>query len=394
MILMGQLADPNIGLEASGIVKAVGSAVTAFKAGDRVYLSSPGCFKTKLRVKAKFCYGVPDHMSFTDVASIPWAFSTALYAIRDLGRLQVGESLLIHAAAGDVGQAAIQLAKHYKAEIFATVGSDLEAQMLQDFYGIPKDHIFSNRDASFVNDVKRITGGLGVSVVLNSLSGELLRQSWHCLAPFGKFIELGTKDINSHAALDMAAFKRGTSFTALNLRLMASDYPQKFGALMEDVSAMLRDGIIAPVQNVTGFSVADMSAAVGTVQAGEVMCKVVVTVSPEDKVRVHPTTRHFLQLRADATYILVGGLGGLGRAMALEMAECGAKHLVFLSRSGPSHPKAKELCDELVHRGARGVVYSCDVADASQLRSVLSQCAQDLPPIAGCITGAMVLRDG
>ncbi|KAH8885728.1 ketoacyl-synt-domain-containing protein [Thozetella sp. PMI_491] len=394
MTLMGQLSDPDIGREASGMVTRVGSAVTKFKPGDRVYQAIPGSFKTRLRSRENLCQHIPDGMSFAEAASIPLVFTTALCAVRDLARLRPGESILIHAAAGGVGQAAIQLARHYKAEIYVTVGSEAKAEMLQQIYGIPKDHIFSSRDASFAEGIKRMTNGRGVDVVLNSLAGELLRQTWHCVAAFGRFVEIGIKDIADHAALDMGPFKNSISFAFLNLNLMVTDYPDKLNSLMEDVASFLRHGVIRPVHTVSEFSATDIQAAMRFMQAGKHMGKIVITLSPSDKISVHPTARNLLRLKPDATYVIVGGLGGLGRSLAMHMADCGAKSLAFLSRSGPSDPKASDLGSELSKRGTRAAFYSCDIAEREHLEQTLEACSQELPPIAGCVQGAMVLRDG
>ncbi|KAK8087715.1 polyketide synthase [Apiospora hydei] len=395
LVLMGVLSDNLLGLEASGIVRRVGSAVTRFRPGDRVVTSSRGCYRTLHQTKEVMCQAIPEGVDFAEAASVPLVFMTALGALRDLAHLQPGETILIHAAAGGVGQAAIQLAQHYGATVLATVGSPAKAKKLQEAYGISPDHIFHSRDASFVGGVLRATGGRGVDVVLNSLSGELLRQTWHCVAPFGRFVEIGIKDIEENAGLDMAPFKKSTSFAFLNINLMLDEYHQKAGALLADVTQLFSQGVIKPVDSVSSYPVSSLPSAVATMQAGKHIGKVVITLSPQDELSVPTSVANRWQLKGeDATYLIIGGLGGLGRSLALHMSDCGAKNIAVLSRTGSSDPKAAPLRLELEKRGARVVFHGCDVADADQLESSLAKIAAELPPIAGCIHSAMLLRDG
>ncbi|KAH7041155.1 LOW QUALITY PROTEIN: uncharacterized protein B0I36DRAFT_391961 [Microdochium trichocladiopsis] len=380
MTLLGQLADVHLGREASGVVLRVGSGVTRFRPGDAVFQASAGSFKTILRTKEALCQPVPSGMSFAEAASIPIVFTTALGALRDVANIQPGETILINAAAGGVGQAAIQLAQHYGATILASVGSAEKARLLTETYGIPADHIFSSRDgASLVAGVRRVTGGKGVDVVINSLAGELLRQTWHCIAPFGRFVELGIKDINAHAGLDMSPFARSASFAFFNLDLMLTRFHDRFNVLLRD---LLEQGVLRPVTTINEYPLTRIEAALRFMQAGKHVGKIVINLDPADTVSVHPTARSVLRLRPDVTYLVVGGLRGLGRSLALHMASCGARHLALVSRSGPSDPNAAALL--------RRRVYSCDVADAEALRQVLETCRSTQPRIAG----AMVLRDG
>jgi acyl transferase domain-containing protein/NADPH:quinone reductase-like Zn-dependent oxidoreductase len=196
MVAMDQIQEPAVGLECSGIVSRVGSSVTKFKPGDRVMTWLLGGFSTFARNSESMFQPIPADMSFETAASLPMIYCTAYQALVETARLQSGEKVLIHAAAGGVGQAAVMIAKHIGAEIFATVGSQAKKDILIKTYAIPEDHIFSSRDLSFADGIMRSTDGKGVDVVLNSLAGEGLRKSWLCLAWFGRFVELGKKDIS------------------------------------------------------------------------------------------------------------------------------------------------------------------------------------------------------
>ena len=195
MISMGQIADIDLGCECSGVVTRVGNNVTKYKPGDRVITFRLGCFRTFLRNPEVMFQKVPDEMSFEGAASIPCIYCTAYYSIFDVARLRKNESILIHSAAGGVGQAAIILAQYIGADIFVTVSSEVKKSFLINKYNIPEDHIFNSRDYSFAAGIKRMTNAKGVDVVLNSLAGEGLRQTWLSVAPFGRFIELGKRDI-------------------------------------------------------------------------------------------------------------------------------------------------------------------------------------------------------
>lgn len=195
MIAMGQLQELALGVDCSGVVSRIGSKVSKFQPGDRVMTWRLGTFRNFARTPESMCVTIPEDMDFYIAASLPVIYSTSYYAIFDVAKLQRGETILIHGAAGGVGQAAIILSQHLGAEVFATVSSEAKKKLLMDIYGIAEDHIFNSRDDSFVHGVMRMTKERGVNVVLNSLAGEFLRKSWHCLAWFGRFVEMGQKDI-------------------------------------------------------------------------------------------------------------------------------------------------------------------------------------------------------
>lgn len=209
MISMGQIAEDALGAECSGVVSRVGPGVTEFKPGDRIMAWLPGTFSSFVRTPEPMIQPIPENMSFEVAASIPVAFVTAYHALVDAARLANGETVLIHSAAGGFGQAAIMLAQHFQAEIFVTVSSQVKKDLVMDKYGIAEDHIFNSHDLTFVDSIMRMTGGKCVDVVLNSLAGEALRQSWHCLAWFGRFIEMGKRDIGRLLSALIMTYREG-----------------------------------------------------------------------------------------------------------------------------------------------------------------------------------------
>ena len=219
MVSMGLVSDTELGADAAGIIRRVGSEVTLVKPGDRIATFCLGSYRTLLRTREDLVAKIPDTMSFEDAASLPCVYVTAYQSIYEAARLRRGETILIHSAAGGLGQATIQLARHIGAEIYVTAGSQAKRDLLIQEYGIPADHVFNSRDLSFAKGIMRMTKGKGVDVVLNSLSGEALRRTWECISMFGRFIEVGKRDILGNTGLEMSPFLRNVTFAGVNLEV-------------------------------------------------------------------------------------------------------------------------------------------------------------------------------
>jgi len=205
------------GLEGAGVIRRVGPKVKDFKPGDRVAAMEHNMLSTLLIANEVMCVKIPDSLSFIDAATMFTAYGTVQQSLITIGQLKKGESLLIHSACGGVGLAAIQIAQMIGAEIYATVGSDEKAQYLVKNCNIPRNRIFNSRDNSFVEGVYRETNGKGVDQVLNSLSGELLHESWKCVAPYGKLIEIGRRELIGHGRLDMEPFVENRSYCCVDI---------------------------------------------------------------------------------------------------------------------------------------------------------------------------------
>ncbi|KAI1762800.1 hypothetical protein GGR53DRAFT_399114 [Hypoxylon sp. FL1150] len=393
-VVLGQLWDPNLGVECSGVVTRLGKDVTEFSVGDRVATCVDGWYKTSIRNTQDLLQRLPNTMSFEEGATMMISYGTAVQSIFNVSRLQAGETILIHSAADCVGQAAVDAAQHVGAEILATVSSDAEKQILVEHYNIPSDHIFSNKDAGFVQGVKRITNGLGVQVVLNSLTGELLRQTWHCIAPFGRFIELGMKDIRSNTGLDMVPFANNAIFAGVNVLTMYRTSRPLFSKLMADVFRYYKEGVIKLVKPLHVFKFSEISEAFRMLQARKHGGKVVLQAVDDDKVPTTPAKPAEVQLRPDATYIIPGGMGGLGRSLLKWMASKGARYLVATSRSGAKDPRAQQVLEELSQLGVKAKAIAADVSHEEQCQTVLEQIEEEgFPPIRGAIIMAMNVQD-
>lgn len=228
--LQSSAAHSELGTEVAGVVSQVGSEVEGLRVGDHVFGITPnGSLMTRTTVVAALVRRIPDGLTFEQAASVPVVFATALQGLMSAGRLEKGQMVLIHSACGGVGMAAVQVARMVGAEIFATVGTKEKVEYLAREFGIPRDHIFSSRDDSFCEGVMRMTGGCGVDVVLNSLSGTLLHASWRCVAPFGTMVEIGKRDLLGSGRLDMRPFLENRTYCCFDGMEAALKRPEMMG---------------------------------------------------------------------------------------------------------------------------------------------------------------------
>ncbi len=287
MMVLGQVPFYHkIGLDCSGIVTAVGSNVTDICPGTRVCAIAEGAYANFVRVPKHRVAKIPESLGFVQAASVPVVFCTAQYALSDIGRLSRGESILIHAAAGGVGQAAIMLAQETKAEVFVTVGSQYKKDLIMQTYRIPESHIFSSRDTSFEQELMIMTNQKGVDVVLNSTAGEILRQSWQCLAPFGRFIEIGKRDLLQNSTLQMGKFLDSVFFSAVDIGALVDTKPHIFKRVFNDVIKKLQENRIRPVSPITAYSMSDIEQAMRQMQSGKHSGKIIIEGGPTDVVQV------------------------------------------------------------------------------------------------------------
>ncbi|KAJ6036767.1 polyketide synthase [Penicillium herquei] len=394
-VMAGRMETPDAVCsgEYTGRILAIGSAVRDLFVDDHVAVMYPGHFSTHEVVPSQNCVRLNSQDDLRSLASVPVVFTTALYALEHRAQLQPGESVLIHSATGGVGIAAIQIAKLMGAVIFATVGTEEKKKYLVEKFGIQPDHILSSRDSSFAAGIRSLTNGQGVDVVLNSLVGELLLESWNCLADFGRFVEIGKKDIREHGRLPMDPFNRNATFTACDLsQLAASTSPVMkgfFHRLLSRVIFLIRSGGIQPVP-LTSFSVAELGPALRYFNDQARIGKVLI--SFEDRNAMVPVVpeRFTTQLHPDKCYLMVGCLGGLGRSLSQWMVRRGARSFIFLGRSGTKKPAAKRLIEDLEQQGARCIVIKGDVTNPDDVKKAVSAATL---PLGGVIHAAMGLHE-
>ncbi|KAL9110459.1 MAG: hypothetical protein Q9227_005003 [Pyrenula ochraceoflavens] len=397
LIALGRIQYPTVGCECAGIVTRMGTGVppNALKIGDRVATFPDDAYKSYIRIDWRVVAVVPDAIPLSVAAATPVNYATAWVAFQRLARVQQGETVLIHSAAGGTGQAAVQVAQFSGAEVLATVGTDSKKQFLIDTYGIAADHIFSSRDpTSFKRGVERITSGKGVDVIFNSLSGEGLVASWECIASYGRFIEIGKKDILARNSLPMWHFGRNVTFSALDLSTIPTERPRFGGKTLEEVFALMSQGKLKPAQPLHTYSVSELEKAFRSMQSGKMYGKTVINMGSDDVVEATLDTKPSFSFGHDGTYVIGGGLGGIGRGIARWLVERGARNLILLSRSGSQNPYAQKLVEDLTATGARVALPACDVCDIDALKAVMEACLKEgMPPVKGCIQASMVLRD-
>ena len=286
MMSLGQIPFYHeLGLECSGVVTAVGSNVAGYHVGDQVCGFAKGAYASKVRIHQSMLVKIPQDMTYTEAATIPMVFCTARYALVDAGRLSKGESVLIHAAAGGVGQAAIMLAQHLEADVYVTVSSVEKRCFLMETYGISEGHVFSSRDTTFAADLMALTHGRGVDVVLNSTAGEILHHSWQCLAPLGRLIEIGKRDIVQNSSLEMEKFADSVSFISVDLGVLLQAKPLLIKQSLLDVMDLYQRRIVQPVSPITVLPMSQIAQGMRIMQGGKHTGKVVVEAIDDDLIQ-------------------------------------------------------------------------------------------------------------
>ncbi|KAJ5217474.1 type I iterative polyketide synthase [Penicillium citrinum] len=396
MVTLGVIdGERGLGLEASGVIRQVGPGVTHLRPGDRAIALGTGLYTSRLVTSSRLCFPVADDMSMKDAATIPVAYATAIYSLLTVGQLERSQSVLIHSACGAVGQAAIHIARMMKAEyrkIYATVGTPQKVEYLENMFGIPRKNIFNSRNTSFVTDVMNATEGRGVDIVLNSLAGELLHASWDCVAKFGKMVEIGKRDILGHGTMKMQPFGGNRTFVGVDLLQVMLDSPERFQRLGDMFTRLGLRGKIHPIRPVKVFDSSNTREAFAYMQRGTHMGKLLIQFTGENSVVNIPKTiftASTVSFRSDAAYLIVGGLGGIGRAVANWLVENGARHLVFLSRSGVRSPGDQAFFRELQSQGCQPVAIAGSVTN---MDDVMRAVTASPFPITGLIHLGMVLK--
>lgn len=268
------------------MVTRCGPACGELKPGGRVLLVRPGSMRSHPLGPVDAVMPIPDDMTIEDAVSSTNPAMTAYHALINLARLREGEKVLIHSAAGSMGQIAIWIAKMWGAEIFATVSSEHKKQFLVTEFGIPPDHVLYSRNTSFAKGIMRLTGGAGVDVIINSLSGRSLHATWECIAPYGRFIEIGKSDILSNTALPMGPFRGNVSFFAVDVQHISRFNLRLTHELLVAVMDLLARKVLRNPLPTHIFSVSNIEAAFRQVQSGKHTGRVVITAGALDTVPV------------------------------------------------------------------------------------------------------------
>ncbi len=362
--------------EFSGVVSRTGNAVKAYKTGDKVMGLGAGIGRFTV-CDQQTLVPIPEDFTFESAATIPAVFLTAWHCLKELGQLESGQKVLIHAAAGGVGMAAIQITQHLGAEVYATC-SEAKRQKVRDL-GV--SHIYDSRSLSFYDDLLEDTRGEKVDLVLNSLIGEAIDKGLELTRPGGKFLEIGRRDIRDKEAVEK---EYGVSYCFYNLVEYCTEKPEVVAQSFEQLLSHFNSGVLRalPYQS---YPIQKAEQAFRTMSAGKHTGKLVLQMTDfaeEEKL-----------LSEEATVLITGGLGALGLKVAEHLVKSHkVPHLVLLGRSEPKE-EAKSLIAQLQAEGARITVETCDVSDRASLEKVISSIPAQYP-LKGVIHAAGVLDDG
>jgi NADPH:quinone reductase-like Zn-dependent oxidoreductase/acyl carrier protein len=370
----------GLGVECAGEVVAVGEGVERLKAGDRAVALAAGSFSAYVTTRAELATVYPDQLSPVEAATVPIAFLTACYALHRVARIQAGERVLIHAAAGGTGMAAVQLAQQAGAEVYATASPG----KWEALRALGVEHLYSSRTLAFGEAILRDTGGAGVNMVLNSLTGEgFIEHSLAVLGQGGRFVEIARRDVWTPE--QVAAVRPDVHYCLLDMRERVQQDPAAVSALLGEVLGRFASGQLKPLP-CRVFPLEQAVEAFRCMQQARHLGKIVV-VPPGEVSQAGPAA-----LRADGCYLITGGLGGLGLRVARWLVERGAWHLALIGRRPPDEAARAQIL-ELEERGVEVTVAQADVADQEQLAGVLARLDARYP-LRGVIHAAGALDDG
>ncbi|MCC5960637.1 MAG: SDR family NAD(P)-dependent oxidoreductase [Rhodobacteraceae bacterium] len=378
----------TIGMECAGEILRVGEDVTDFSVGDRVVAFASSCLGSHVTTSAGSVAKMPEGMDFAAAATIPTTFLTAWYAFDYLARLEPGETVLIHGAAGGVGLAAIQIAKMKGAIVIGTAGSPLKRRVLE-LLGV--DHVLNSRTLDFADDVMRLTDGKGVDVILNSLAGEAILRNLNCLKPFGRFLEIGKRDFYANSRVGLRPFRNNLSYFGIDADTLLVERPDLGKRMFAQVLEQFRAGNLRPLPH-QSIPVARAAEAFRLMQQSRHIGKIVV--SMQAAFAGAPVVVPDLQtIRSDGTYLVTGGLAGFGLETARWLAANGARSLALVSRSGADAAGAQETLAAFNAAGVTACAFAADIADADAVAGVLHRIRATMPPLVGVVHAAAVIED-
>ncbi len=365
----------ELGAEFAGRVVQIGEGVTRWSIGDRVMGIAWGSFANYVVTSADLITDIPAGLDSVTAATLPNAFLTAYHCLLHVAKLKAGERVLIHAGAGGVGMAAIQIAKHVGAEVFATAGNPEKRAYLSNM-GV--NHVLDSRTLDFSAQILELTNGSGVDVVLNSLAGEFISASFATVAEHGRFVEIGKTGIWTEA--QVAALQKQIDYTIVDLSIEIDSDPKLLGAHLDAIRDLTSSQHIAPLPY-KAFAFNNAQSAFRYMAQARQIGRVILDLQPQTGVH------------SNATYLVTGGLGGIGLRIAQWLADRGATHLVLVGRSQPS-TAAHEALKTLRSRGVAIDVHSVDIADKAAVSTLLQQLKESTSPLRGIVHAAGVIDDG
>jgi len=380
-------AGPHLGMECAGTITAVGAEVDDLAVGDAVVAFAPACFATHVTTATTAVAKRPEHLPAEAAATLPAVFFSAYYALAHLARLQPGETVLIHGAAGGVGLAAVQIAHALGAQVVVTAGS-AEKQAFLRLLGL--ERIATSRSLRFADEIDELTAGEGVDVVLNALAGAAIEKSLALLKPFGRFLELGKRDLYADSPIGLAPFRRNISYFGVDADQVMAQRPALARAVFREVLELLAEGALRPIPY-RAFDAAAVSDAFALMQTARHIGKIVVRIE-DPPVRPEPVAAAAFTADGEGWHVVTGGLAGFGLATARWLAARGARRLALWSRSGGVDADAEAMLAALRADGVEVETGAVDVTDAAAVDQALAS-LRGAAPIRGVVHAAAVFDD-
>ena len=386
----GEAPDARIfGDEVGGVVKAVGAGVTHVSPGDRVFGLAVFGLATETLARGGDVRGIPSGLSFEEAATIPVVFMTSWHALKNVARIRAGERILIHAGAGGVGMAAVQIAHHLGAEVIATAGNPTKRALLKTL-GVK--HVIDSRRGDFAEAVMEITERRGVDVVLNALASEAIPMGLSCLADSGRFLEIGKRDIYQNSRIPLWPLRRNASFHVIAMDSIFSGDESLTREMLGEISDLVEKGALTPLP-FRSFAASRVDAAFRLMASGRHIGKVVVAFAAPLVPRRGEMLPAPFSIRGDGCYLITGAFGGFGKVLAEWLVQSGARHLVLSSRSGASTPDAKAFVESLGKRGAKVRIIRADSGSDEDVAALLAEIRAGDQPVRGVFHLAMVIDD-
>ncbi|MDW9902421.1 SDR family NAD(P)-dependent oxidoreductase [Sinorhizobium meliloti] len=381
-------AGATIGMELSGHVVAVGEEIDDLAVGDAVMAIASAAFSTHAVVARAGIAKLPRALSPVAAATLPVAFLTAYYAIVELGRIQAGETILIHGAAGGVGLAALQVAKLKGAKVIATAGTREKRRFLTM---LGADHVFDSRSLGFVEDVRSVTGGEGVDLVLNSLFAEAMEQSLSLVKPFGRFLELGKRDYYADSKIGLRPFRRNVSYFGIDADQLLVNAPDLTRRIFMEIGALFEEGKLTPLPY-RAFDYDEIGNAFRLMQNAGHIGKIVVLPPVAGRHEVTAKAVRGMKVDPDGVHLVVGGIGGFGLVAANWLVEKGARRIALCSRRGQPDAETRAMIERWQNGGVAASVHACDITDAAAVETLLATLRSEAP-LRSVVHAAMVLDD-
>ncbi|KAK2944744.1 putative Long-chain-fatty-acid--AMP ligase FadD26 [Blattamonas nauphoetae] len=392
-----------IGAECSGIVTKVGSAVTEVKEGDRVVVTASSTFASYVIAKGAYTVKIPENLSFEQAASLFGPFLTAHYGLITEGRMKKGESVLIHAGSGGVGMAAIIIANHIGCTVYATAGNPSKRELITKApFNVDPQNVFDSRSLEFVEGILERTNGVGVDLVLNSLAGEGLEESFRLLAPRGRFIEIGKRDIYQNSRLGMQPFAQNCSFIAVAMDGLFANHEELSASILRETMDLFHNGSYQPIPYIA-YPVSEAAAAFRFMAGAKHTGKIVLTNHNAPEIPVELKPERVLTSKADVesgVFVVTGGLGGLGQMLLKWLTQRGVTSIAILeimteeeARSRDRTGAINRTLDSLVNHGCKLKVYKTNVSDFDTLNNTFVQIRQDFGKIRAVFHLAGLIDD-